>query len=382
MRFLVFIGIFVGFIFTSCSSGLFSSKSVALNEDCNGECSSSHREGDSQECVYDIDIEKIHNKRKRTKSKNNLSLESEPMVDPYPVQFIGARYVGGAVGFSENERKHVKFSYYDPFPEGSDYFTVDIDSTNSVYPMQGKFLSGFGRRGRSNHSGVDIKGETGRNIYAVFSGVVRMSEYYSGYGNVIVIRHDNGLETVYSHNRRNKVRSGDRVEAGDIIAECGRTGRATTEHLHFELRIKGVTYNPTNILDLHNQQLRTGRLQVLKRSNGTLGFELYQPGDTIRSHVNNIPNMGSNAISAEEPNKNELINNQTLGNQPATNNETARTEDVKSSQVKQARVHTIVKGDTLSALARKYRVSVAQICRLNNIKATTILSLGRKLKID
>lgn len=94
-----------------------------------------------------------------------------------------------------------------------------------------------------------------------------MSKMYGGYGNIIVIRHPNGLETVYSHNFKNFVRSGDKVKAGEPIALTGRTGRATTEHIHFEVRINGQHINPSLLFDMKTRALRTDYLQCLSKEN-------------------------------------------------------------------------------------------------------------------
>ena len=172
--------------------------------------------------------------------------------------------------FKPNEMEHVKFSYYDPFGDGTNRFTVDLSQQRLCYPYPGKFLSGYGPRGRSMHTGVDIKGVRNDTIRAAFAGTVRMSKPYSGYGNCVVIRHKNGLETLYSHNSRNLVRVGDVVQAGDPIALIGRTGRATTDHCHFEVRVQGQHINPALLLDYENHTLRAGVLTVTKRSNGRI----------------------------------------------------------------------------------------------------------------
>ena len=120
------------------------------------------------------------------------------------------------------------------------------------------------------HSGADLKTCAGDTIRAAFSGVVRMSKPYAAYGNVVVIRHLNGLETIYSHNVKNLVQSGDRVLAGQPVALTGRTGRATTEHLHFETRINGQHFNPDLIFNLKEGTLRKECVQCAKKGNGIL----------------------------------------------------------------------------------------------------------------
>lgn len=124
-----------------------------------------------------------------------------------------------------------------------------------AFPLPGaKVISPYAGR-RKHHSGVDLKTFAKDTIVAAFDGIVRMSKPYAAYGNVVVIRHYNGLETVYSHNSKNLVKVGDRVKAGNPVALTGRTGRATTEHLHFEVRINGKHFNPNKVFDLENRKL-------------------------------------------------------------------------------------------------------------------------------
>lgn len=116
------------------------------------------------------------------------------------------------------------------------------------YPLPGaKVISPYG--GRRHHSGTDIKTKPNDNILAAFDGEVVFSGKYGGYGNLIRLRHDNGLETYYSHNSQNLVKVGDVVRAGQVIALTGRTGRATTEHLHFETRVNGKAVNSKKYFD-------------------------------------------------------------------------------------------------------------------------------------
>ena len=115
-----------------------------------------------------------------------------------------------------------------------------------------KVISPYGARGGRSHSGTDLKTKPNDNILAAFDGEVVFSGNYYGYGNLVRIKHANGLETYYSHNSKNLVKAGDFVKAGQVIALTGRTGRATTEHLHFETRINGQHVNSTRFFD-HNQ---------------------------------------------------------------------------------------------------------------------------------
>lgn len=122
----------------------------------------------------------------------------------------------------------------------------------AFYPLpEAKVISAYGKRGGRMHSGVDIKTKPNDDIFAAFDGEVTMSQRYAAYGNLIKIKHKNGLETWYSHNSKNLVSVGDKVKAGQVIALTGQTGRASTAHLHFELRLNGRAVNPSTLFD-HN----------------------------------------------------------------------------------------------------------------------------------
>lgn len=130
------------------------------------------------------------------------------------------------------------------------------------YPLPGaKVISPYG--GRRHHSGTDIKTKANDQILAAFDGEVVFSGKFGGYGNLIRIKHPNGLETYYSHNSKNLVKVGDYVRAGQVIALTGRTGRATTEHLHFETRVNGKHVNSNKYFD-HEQH--TIRLKAFKKT--------------------------------------------------------------------------------------------------------------------
>ncbi len=134
-----------------------------------------------------------------------------------------------------------------------------------AYPLPGaKVISPYGGRGGRMHSGVDLKTRANDRIYAVFDGVVIMSQSFYGYGNCVILQHANGLQTLYSHNSRNLVKVGDYVHAGQKIALTGRTGRATTEHLHFEVRRNGRHYNPDILFDHRTHQLKQHALMFSK----------------------------------------------------------------------------------------------------------------------
>ena len=165
------------------------------------------------------------------------------------------------------DKSHVKAEDPKRFADG-DTEILDlslIPREEYAFPLPGaKVISPYGGR-RKWHSGVDLKTRANDTIVAAFEGIVRMAKPYAAYGNVVVIRHYNGLETVYSHNSRNLASVGQAVEAGTPIALTGRTGRATTEHLHFEIRIDGEHFNPALLFDMTARTLRPCRLECTKK---------------------------------------------------------------------------------------------------------------------
>lgn len=219
-------------------------------------------------------------------------------------------------------------------------------STGFVMPVEGTFLSPFGYRGRRVHSGVDIKLEEGDPVSVAFDGVVRMARRYSGYGNCVVVRHFNGLETLYGHLSKIKVKVNQQVTAGDIIGLGGHTGRATCNHLHFETRFQGKAFNPKQLIDFNTYSLLSDTFTVTRSTYGL--SRDYIPGN-------------SNPIVAEDD-----------GNVKSKS---------KAKSSKSKKYHTIKNGDTLYAISRKYGTSVKQICSINGIKASKKLQLGTKIRI-
>lgn len=233
---------------------------------------------------------------------------------------------------------------YKEYPLSEMPASLAIDLVDSLkcyhYPHKGSIRSKYGIRHRRRHQGVDIPIKTGDPVYATFNGRVRISEYNrGGYGNLIIVRHDNGLETYYGHLSERLVQSGEWVEAGQIIGLGGSTGRSTGPHLHFETRYYGQAFDPERLIDFESGILRRQTF-LLKKS----FFD-------IRS------NAGQDFDDEAEVEK-------------ADKKEAAERAAVT--------YHTIKSGDTLGALARRYGTTVSKLCSLNGIKSTTILRLGRK----
>ena len=221
--------------------------------------------------------------------------------------------------------------------------SIDVRLTDETHkyhvPYIGKVISGFKWRGRHAHNGVDLPLHVGDTIRAAFDGIVRYSGVPSetgGYGNLLVVRHDNGLETYYGHLSARLVNVDETVSAGEVIGLGGSTGHSTGPHLHFETRYHGKPFDPERVFDFEKGQVRDTILELRK--------EYFN----LNSHYN----QG---------------NDQTVS---------------KASKPYRPNIyHKVRKGDTLSKIARKYGTTVNAICRLNGIKSTTILRPGRSLLI-
>jgi murein DD-endopeptidase MepM/ murein hydrolase activator NlpD len=220
-----------------------------------------------------------------------------------------------------------------------------VDSLDQYHcPFQGSvyYRGKFGiRRGR-RHQGVDLPLKTGDPIYATFTGKVRVSKYWGAFGNLIVIRHENGLETFYAHLSKRNVEVGDWVNAGDVIGLGGSTGRSTGPHLHFETRYKGFAFDPQWLIDFEKGILRH-RLFVLKKKY----FNIYS----------NYEQDFDDEMKNEEDDKKEDAEREAM------------------------RWYTIKSGDTLGRIAINNGTTVNALCRLNGIKPTTTLKIGRKIRV-
>lgn len=227
-----------------------------------------------------------------------------------------------------------------------------IDSVSKfVCPHQGKVFSKFGIRHGRNHTGCDIPYPVGTPVHAAFDGRVRTSMYYKGYGNIIILRHENGLETFYGHMSKRNVEPGQWVHAGDVIGLGGSTGRSTGPHLHFETRYEGHCFDPERIVDFESGKLRRNVL-VLKRSQ-------------LSTHSRYVPSK----IDEEE----EIY---------MTDEQVKAEEERIQAERNAMKYHTIRQGDTLGGIARKYGTSVSRICSLNNnLTPNTVLKLGRKIRV-
>jgi len=222
-----------------------------------------------------------------------------------------------------------------------------VDSLRSYhYPITGKITSRYGPRGRRRHRGIDIGLKVGDPIYATFSGKVRISCYNKGgYGNLVVIRHDNGLETWHGHLSERFVKPDDIVYAGQIIGLGGNTGHSTGPHLHYEMRYFGQTFDPERLVNFETGNLRRDKF-LLKKSY----FDIHS-----RAGVQDF-------------------NDEELGDKEIA-------EEARKKEAAKQVYHKIRSGDTLGKLAVRYGTTVTKICRLNGINSRTTLRVGRTLRI-
>jgi len=249
-------------------------------------------------------------------------------------------------GWKEDWNNHVPYTYDNDLTALED--TVWLCATDSNHnkfcmPHPGLVTSTFKMRGRRFHYGIDVDCKTGDTLYSVFDGIVRYAKYNeSGFGNLVIIRHYNGLETYYAHLDKLLVAANQKVKAGDFIGLGGKTGRAYGDHLHFEVRLYGNAMNPEELIDFKNQKLKSENLFV---------------------HANMFHRKGGS-------NKGKTSSKSSSSGSSSA-----------SSSSYSGKVHVIKSGDTLYGLALKYKTTVAKICEENGISKSKILHTGDKIKI-
>ncbi len=209
-------------------------------------------------------------------------------------------------------------------------YTIDLTGFHMPTPST-RITSPFGPRWRRMHNGLDLKVNIGDTIVAAFDGKVRIVKYERrGYGKYVVIRHDNGLETVYGHLSKQLVEENQLVKAGEVIGLGGNTGRSTGSHLHFETRFLGIAINPVYMFDFPKQDI-VADTYTFRRSKGG----------------------ASSKVGAHDA---QLASDGTI------------------------RYHKVKSGDTLSRIAKLRGVSISTLCKLNRITTKTILRPGQVLR--
>lgn len=212
--------------------------------------------------------------------------------------------------------------------------TVDSLHADFVMPFEGIVTSRFGWRKGRPHNGIDINLNTGDTVRAAFSGRIRYAKYNeSGFGNLVIIRHYNGLETFYAHLSKHMVVPNQLINAGDPIGLGGNTGRSFGSHLHFEVRFFDIPINPERLIDFDKK--------ILLDENLFVHSGLFK-GSTTHS---------------------------------------ASSASANSASTSGATYHKVRSGETLGHIATKYKTSVSRLCSLNGIRQTTVLQIGQTLRV-
>lgn len=233
--------------------------------------------------------------------------------------------------------------------------TYKIDLRHFTMPTTSRVItSNFGSRWGRQHKGLDIKVYIGDTIRAAFSGKVRIVRYEAGgYGKYIVIRHNNGLETIYGHLSKQLVEENQEVHSGEVIGLGGNTGRSTGSHLHFETRLCGVALNPALMFDFRAQDVT---------------------GDYYAFNKETYDNESTNATRLRGKQDSSTYASTDSSDDYATNKRTT------SGLTDQISYHKVKKGETLERIAKKRGVTVEKICKLNHITKTMRLRPGQILR--
>lgn len=230
-----------------------------------------------------------------------------------------------------------------PFREADVPATDVIDVTGYYMPVPGKVTSNYGYRPRFGrmHKGIDLALKSNDTVYAAFNGKVRLTNYEAkGYGNYVILRHPNKLETVYGHLNKILVKPDQTVKAGDPIGLGGSTGRSTGPHLHFETRYMGYAINPSAIFDFANHTTHTDTYTFSKK--------------TYTQARNFDPKQEQAAAGGS---------------------------DGKFQKASAKSTYKVKRGDSISSISRAYGMSTATLRRLNGLKKNETLKVGQILKL-
>ena len=246
-----------------------------------------------------------------------------------------------------------------------DSFLIDLRDFCMPTPST-LITSNFGARWGRQHKGLDIKVYVGDTIRAAFSGRVRIVRYEArGYGKYVVIRHNNGLETIYGHMSAQLVSENQDVRAGDPIGLGGNTGRSTGSHLHFETRLCGVALNPALMFDFHNQDV-VGDTYMFRKAT-------YNQESTVATRLRGVGGQGGvdntdyAALAQQQP-------------APARQQAQQQRQNSRQQAQQQNGYHKVKRGETLSGIARQHHTTVSAICRLNRISQNSVLRPGQILR--
>ena len=312
------------------------------------------------------------------------------------------------------------------FPES---YTIDCRSFIMPIDNEIKITSKYGPRKRRMHRGTDLKVQIGDTIRAAFDGKVRIKSFERrGYGHYLVLRHPNGLETVYGHLSKFLVKENQIVHAGEAIALGGNTGRSTGSHLHFETRFLGKDINPEEIFDFlngaphkdefvfHNIKINGKKSNIYSTSADAIAIHRIKKGETLGlvaakygttvtelCKLNGISKTSTLSIGQPIRFRSKQVTVEASPNTikqtaPDTKAESGNAPIIKASSKsdtsdKKIEVpvekttdpdghvyHSIEKGDSLYSLAKKYDTTVEKLCELNDLHYNIILKIGQKIR--
>lgn len=240
--------------------------------------------------------------------------------------------------------------------------TIALDLTkysDFVIPVPGIVTSQYKYRWKRQHKGIDLNLNTGDTVVAAWDGKVRYAQFNrGGYGGLVVIRHKNGLETYYAHNSKVLVQPNQDVRAGEPIALGGNTGHSYGSHLHFEIRFYDATINPEEIIDFTTKTLKKETLLICSRTLRPGATPTDLDGDDYHEHELDLSGNTQLVTAVSAP----------------TVSKPVATSSTKS-------YYKVRSGDTLTKIAARNNTTVAKLCQLNGIKQTSVLQLGRTLRI-
>lgn len=222
--------------------------------------------------------------------------------------------------------------------------------------------SNFGARWGRRHKGLDIKVYIGDTIRAAFSGKVRMVKYEAaGYGKYVVIRHNNGLETIYGHMSAWLVEENEVVKAGQPIGLGGNTGRSTGSHLHFETRLCGVALNPALMFDFRNQDVVADYYMFRRDS--------YEQESVVANQLRG--KIGNGGYVASD------VKGETVPGANSVKQKESRDTEERNADI---RYHKVAAGETLYSIAKRRKVTVDELCRLNHLTRDIKVRPGQLLR--
>lgn len=231
----------------------------------------------------------------------------------------------------------------------------------------GAVNSPYGPRWGRMHHGIDFHLKTGDTVVSAFDGIVRYAEFNKGgYGNCVIVRHLNGLETLYGHLSKIEVVVDQYVKAGELLGLGGSTGRSDGPHLHFETRYKDYSFDPFKYIDKESKSLTSDSLLILKSSLISYRY----PSD-----AKNKTNVMADDKGIKDPVKKYSEGNKSRYDTPKKKKKSTKTKNGKVVY------HTVKKGESISTIARKYGLTWVKLRKLNNLPQNTILQPGKKLRV-